>query len=86
MRRMEERADCCRWRFVRRKGLDLHFASRREAKLWCQLRQAEVEPQSIGLWHVDGFETLLDTIRKADIPNGISAFLVRRKGLEPPTY
>ena len=24
--------------------------------------------------------------RKADIPNGISAFLVRRKGLEPPTY
>ena len=27
-----------------------------------------------------------DINRKADIPNGISAFLVRRKGLEPPTY
>ena len=44
---------------VHRKGLDLHFASRREAKLWCQLRQAEVEPQSTGLWHVDGFESFL---------------------------
>ena len=27
-----------------------------------------------------------DIIRKTVIPNGITVFLVRRKGLEPPTY
>ena len=32
------------------------------------------------------FRVPSDAKRKADIPNGISAFLVRRKGLEPPTY
>ena len=32
------------------------------------------------------FESLPLQKRKADIPKGISAFLVRRKGLEPPTY
>ena len=70
---------------VRRKGLGYIFFRLGGRKSRCCSRRAGSKQQSTGLLHLK-VRVPSNVKRKADIPNGISAFLVRRKGLEPPTY
>ena len=57
-------------------GLDLHFLSHRERKLWSQLRPAEAEQQSTGLLQLDGFESY-PYMQKIPAPNGVGIFWCR---------
>ena len=70
---------------VRRKGL-FAFSLTTVGENRGSPRSSPRRQQSTGLLHLDYSSPFININIKRVIPNGITLLMVRRKGLEPPTY
>ncbi len=71
------------WKILERMGYEMTDDRLRDSStLWCCRRRADGKPQSTGLWHLDGFESL-HLKQKQDTPGWGVLFLVRAAGFEP---